>query len=440
MPHVVLVPLVGFRIREQELLALGMSLPGLGPRARAVGQLPALGLVTLAGMLPEYWTCDYRPASACDDELIAWILDRRPNLVAVSALTASVEEAYRLCDRLRQAGIATVIGGLHATACPEEAALHATSVVAGSGEPVWRQVLADAESGDLQPIYRASRRLSGGNLSSGDWPLPRFDLLGPDVPRFTLQTQRGCPLACDFCAASRLLGPFQEKPLASIERELAAIGRLSDRPLVELADDNTFAGGRDPARLFAALEAAQVRYFTEADWRIGERPDVLAGLAASGCAQVLVGIESLVFRYPGMGEKRAELARIMDAVERIQDSGVAVNGCFIVGAEGETRESLDRLTRFVLDSPLAEVQITLQTPFPGTALHRRLKEQGRLLPDRGWSSYTLFDVTYQPDSLSVEELAQGFREVVSALFSRDASARRSAIRRRILLNKRENRS
>jgi radical SAM superfamily enzyme YgiQ (UPF0313 family) len=247
-------------------------------------------------------------------------------------------------------------------------------------------------------------------------------------------------LACDFCAASRLLGPFQEKPLASIERELAAIRRLDSRPLVELADDNTFAGGRDPAELFSVLEAAQVRYFTEADWRIGERPEVLAGLAASGCAQVLLGIESLVFRYPGMGEKRAELARIMEAVERIQDAGVPVNGCFIVGAEGETRESLERLTRFVLDSALAEVQITLQTPFPGTALYRRLQSQGRLLTDCGWSSYTLFDVTYQPDLLSVKELGQGFREVVSAVFSREARARRSAIRRHILENRRENRS
>jgi radical SAM superfamily enzyme YgiQ (UPF0313 family) len=229
-----------------------------------------------------------------------------------------------------------------------------------------------------------------------------------------------------------LLGSFEEKPVANIVRELAAITAINSRPLVELADDNTFAGGRDPAALLEALKRAGARYFTESDWRIGERPDVLAGLAASGCVQVLVGIESLVFRYPGMGQKRAELARIMDAVERIQDSGVAVNGCFILGAEGETRQSLDRLTEFILQSPLAEVQLTLQTPFPGTGLYRRLQAQGRLLPERGWSLYTLFDVVYQPDQLTVAELECGFREAATAVFSPAASSRRAAIRRRIL--------
>ncbi|HUE70986.1 MAG TPA: B12-binding domain-containing radical SAM protein, partial [Pirellulaceae bacterium] len=219
---------------------------------------------------------------------------------------------------------------------------------------------------------------------------------------------------------------------AAICRELAQITSRTPRPLLELADDNTFAGNRDPHELFDALSAAGARYFTEADWRIGERPEVLSGLAASGCAQVLMGIESLVFRYPGMGAKQTELRRIVEAVERVQAAGVAVNGCFIVGAEGETRGSLDRLANFILDSPLAEVQLTLQTPFPGTGLYRRLRDQGRLLPERDWSHYTLFDVTYQPDAISVAELEQGFRDVVQAVFSQEAAARRSQNRRAIL--------
>lgn len=432
MPHVTFVPLTGFRLREEELLALGMSLPGLAPRAKAIGQLPALGLLTLAGMLPEDWTCDYRPAERADEELIERIAQQRPDLVAISALTASIEEAYDLCDRLRERGLRTVLGGLHVTACPEEAAAHADAVVVGSAEAVWRDVLADAATGALQPIYRSRGRLAGG-----DWPRPRLDLLGNLPPRFTLQTQRGCPLACDFCAASRLLGPFQEKPLAAIRDELAAIRRIDPRPLVELADDNTFAGSRDPVPLLEALQAANVRYFTEADWRIGERPEVLAHLAMSGCAQVLIGIESLVFRYPGMGSKLAELERIMEAVSRVQDAGVPVNGCFIVGADGETRQSLDRLVSFILDSPLAEVQLTLQTPFPGTALRRRLDEEGRLLADRGWSHYTLFDVTYRPDCLTPLELEVGFREAVAAVFCCEATERRSTLRRRMLSRRRE---
>ena len=144
--------------------------------------------------------------------------------------------------------------------------------------------------------------------------------------------------------------------------------------------------------------------------------------------QVLVGFESLVYRHPGMGPKQTEWPRIHDAILAIQAAGVAVIGCFLVGCDGETWESLDRLANLILDSPLADVQLTLQTPFPGTALHRRLKQQGRLLTERGWSSYTLFDVTYQPDCLSVGELEAGFRNLIRQVFSESPAAKRSAIR------------
>ncbi len=431
MPHLVFIALTGFRIREEALLELGMKLPGFQKRGAAIGQLPALGLLTLAGMLPQSWSCSYHPASKVDEELVERVVSECPSLVAISALTASIHEAYRLSRMLIERGVPTVMGGLHVSACPEEAALFCTSVVVGDGEPVWRRLLQDAEAGALRPIY-------GVESASADleWALPRFDLLGENIPRWTLQTERGCPLACEFCGASRLLGSFREKPFNRIAAELNEILKRDPTPLIELADDNTFAGGRDFEPLFDLLESSGAKWFTEADWRIGERPQLLEGLARSGCAQVLIGVESLVFRYPGMGKKQTELQRIMNAIESVQAAGVAVNACFIVGAEGETRSSLDRLIEFIHASPLAEIQITLQTPFPGTALYRNLKNAGRLVPQRGWSHYTLFDVVYQPDRMSIEELEIGFQEVLASLFSASETSRRDAIRRRIIQSRR----
>src|SRR5262245_31485781 len=134
MPHVAFVPLTGFRVREAEMLALGMELPGLRQRADAIGRLPALGLLTLAGLTPAHWTCSYHESPAADEELAEQLVQERPDLVAISALTASVEEAYRLSGRLRKAGLRVVLGGLHATACPDEALAHCDAVVAGEGE------------------------------------------------------------------------------------------------------------------------------------------------------------------------------------------------------------------------------------------------------------------------------------------------------------------
>jgi radical SAM superfamily enzyme YgiQ (UPF0313 family) len=179
---------------------------------------------------------------------------------------------------------------------------------------------------------------------------------------------------------------------------------------------------------------ADARYFTEVDWRVGENPTLLGDLAASGCVQVLVGIESLVFRHPGMGQKTAELSRIMSAVGAIQSAGVAVIGCFIVGCDGETRDSLDRLTEFIHSCDLADVQLTLQTPFPGTALRGRLEREGRFLPSRGWSHCTLFDLTYRPDKMGVAELETAFRDLVCRVFAADETTHRRSIRKRIWQN------
>lgn len=426
MPQVVLVSFSGLRVRSKALAEVGARLPSLSDRAAAIAELPALGLLTLAGATPSHWEVRYREVSDGADALLEELLASPPDLVGISALTASILDAYAFSDRLRAEGISTVLGGLHVTACPDEAQRHATSIVIGDGEFAWPELLEDATEGKLQPRYQKMGALD-------DTPLPRFELIARPVrPRWTLQTERGCPLSCEFCGASRLLGPYRTKSVTRVAKELRSIKELGGRTL-ELADDNSFLRP-DTIDLLDALEASGLRYFTEADWRIGEKPELVERLASSGCVQLLVGIESLVFRHPGMGGKMAPLERVMDAVEAIQEAGVVVNGCFIVGSDGETRHSMARLTEFIVKSPLAEVQVTLETPFPGTAHRARLKKAGRLL-DRDWSHYTLFDVTQQPDQISVEELEQGFWEALETIHAPAPSRTRKQRRREIWRSK-----
>ena len=437
MPHVALVAMSGFRVVDEELLSIGITLPGLSARSEAIAELPSLGLLTLAAMTPDPWTISYHLAANGNDEVLSEILGSRPRLVVFSALTASVNTAYSISQRLRALGILTALGGLHATACPDEAMHFVDAVCVGDGEPIWNELLTDAENGQLKRRYQA-RAWSFPESAI----IPRWDLIGPGrLARYTIQTQRGCPLACSFCAASRLLGPFREKPATALREELAAIvGHAGPkRPLIEFSDDNTFAGKRLLEDFWEVLTESGVQFFTESDWRIGERPEIYHHLRAAGCYQVLIGIESLVFRYPGMGEKQAELDRILDSVRRLQENGVAVNGCFIVGGEGESRDSMERLADFLESSPFADIQVTLQTPYPGTSLYRQLLREGRILsPPRDWTAYTLFDVTYRPDSLTPEDLRRGFLGLIQRVYRPDATLRRQRIRREIDRSARRN--
>jgi radical SAM superfamily enzyme YgiQ (UPF0313 family) len=425
MPHVSLVAFTGFRVVDPELRELGLTSPGLRRRGEAIAALPALGLLTVAAYTPAHWSQSFHEAPAFDAELIERIAAEKPNLVAISALTASIEEAYALCDALRARDIPTVIGGLHATSCPDEVLRHANAVVAGDGETAWPDVLRDAEAGCLRGAFR------GGQFNLGESRLSCWDLLPRGKRRrYTLQTSRGCPLACEFCAASRLLGAYREKPAECVRAELAAIKAIDPHAVLELADDNSFAGRDDPTPVLDALRDAGLPWFTECDRRIATRPELCAAMADAGCAQVLVGIESPVREYAGMGGKAASMAEMREAVERIQEQGLPVNACFVVGADGETPASIEGLGELLEDWPSADVQLTLQTPFPGTALRRRL--EGRLLEDRSWRHHNLFEVTYRPSHMTPADLTTRFRSLLASTYRHPESQRRMKIRKQVM--------
>lgn len=414
----------GLRVVDPDLLALGLSLPGLARRAGALSELPPLGLLTVAAMVAEPWqvqlVSDQGVGSV--DDTVARILRTRPNVVAFSSLTPAIDRAKAISGRLRQSSVTTIIGGLHATAAPQTCQDSFDAVAIGDGESTIGKLLSDWGSGSLAKRYQPSKP-----FDLADAPMPRWDLLGDAVPpRYTLQTLRGCPWACSFCAASRLLGPPRAKPITRIADELSVIRSRQPRPWIELADDNTFASDRDHGALLDQLRQAGARWFTESDWRIADQPKLLRKIATSGCRQILVGLESPVFRYPGMGGKTAQWQAMMRAAEKIQQAGIVVNACFIVGADGETRESIDRLAEYLEDAPLGEIQVTLQTPFPGTSLHQSLKQDGRLLFD-DFSRYTLFDVVFEPDQMGADALRGAFKNLIRRVYSPAAQAKRNAI-------------
>jgi radical SAM superfamily enzyme YgiQ (UPF0313 family) len=261
--------------------------------------------------------------------------------------------------------------------------------------------------------------------------MPRFDLL--DVGRYnrlTVQAQRGCPFRCEFCAASiRLTPAFKTKPVAKVIAEIRRIKELWPRPFIELADDNSFANHAHARRLLRALAAEKVRWFTETDVSVADDDGLLGLMRDSGCAQVLIGLESTSAAGLDGLEQRAnwkarQRERYIGAIRRIQDHGITVNGCFIVGLDGTGPESFDEIAAFVRESGLFEVQLTVQTPFPGTPLYHRLKAQGRLLREDAWEMCTLFDVNFRPQRMSALELKSGFRRLVEQVYSAQAAGER----------------
>lgn len=427
------IAMSGIRAQNQELLELGLTLPGFVERSKVIASLPSLSLLTLAGMTPSKFDLEYREIA---DLKTQPDLPDHYDLVAITSLSAQIGEAYKVADVYRQRGIPVVMGGLHVTSLPHEAKEYCTSVVVGEGEPLWPMVLADFEAGCLKPFYASS---SPGGFDLRDAPLPRFDLLAPDkYNRITVQTSRGCPHKCEFCASSILLTPqYKLKPVEKVMAEIRAIKRIWPRPFIEFADDNSFVHRPHYKQLLRELAKEKVRWFTEADLSVAQDDELLGLMRDSGCQQILIGLESPRSASLDGLELKAnwklrQQERYLAAIARIQSFGITVNGCFILGLDHDTPEVFDEVFRFVKVSGLYEVQVTFLTPFPGTPLYRRLKAEGRLIRERAWELCTLFDINILPKQMSVTELQEGFLGLVKRLYSEEeTSARRRRFKNRL---------
>lgn len=421
----------GVRAIDPKLNELGLTLPGFVERNKVIASLPSLGLLTLAAMTPTEIDVEYLEVP---DPLDLIQLPGAFDLVAISSFTARIYDAYVLADRYRAEGIKVVLGGLHVTVCPEEAMQHADSVVLGEGELAWPKLIDDLRRNRLQPLYDV--RNQSFNLATA--PIPRYELLDPErYNRLTIQTQRGCPYRCEFCAASLLISPhYKLKPVPRVMAELQRIKEIWPQPFIELADDNTFVNKRHSKDLLLAFRDQDVRWFTETDISLADDEELLGLLRPSGCVQVLIGLESpSLSGLDGLEKRTNWKARKLDkykrAIDRIQCHGITVNGCFVLGLDGTGPESFDAVWEFVQESGLYEVQITIATAFPGTPLYDRLQREGRILHERAWELCTLFDVNFRPEQMTVTQLEQGFHALAERLYSEENTrARRAQFRRK----------
>jgi len=411
-----LIAMSGVRVRNAELASLGVTLPQFVSRGKVVASLPSLGLLTVAGLTPPGCDVHYREVAEISREDPLEPFD----LVGISSFTAQIGEAYQLADRYRAMGVPVVLGGLHVSLMPDEAAAHADSIVLYGAEGAWPRLVDDFGRGRLQPRYEGLR---AGVFERPHYAVPRFDLLaGRPYNRVTVQTSRGCPLNCEFCAASlRITSSYQQKPVDAAIAEIRAALAVRATSFLELADDNTFVNKKWGKAFLRAIAPLGIRWFTETDISIADDEELLDLLADSGCRQVLVGLESPdADGLDGLDPrnwKKARAGRYLEAIDRIQSRGISVNGCFIVGLDTHTPAVFEAVSDFVSRSGLLEVQVTVQTPFPNTPLYHRLAREGRLLEERPWDRCTLFDVTYRPKHMTVEELEGGLRWLFGQLYN-----------------------
>jgi len=336
-----------------------------------------------------------------DDRLEPIPYDEPTDLVAISTEVYTAKRAYQIATGFRRRGVPVVMGGFHATLCPDEVARFAESVVIGEAEDLWAEVIDDYRHGTPRRIYQADTRpsLDRSTPDRGIYAGKRY------LPVALVEAGRGCRLSCEFCCIqSYYHSTYRARPVDQVVAELRGLrGRTK---LVFFVNDNIITD-RDSAReLLAALVPLKLRWVSQGSINVALDEGLLELLKASGCQGLLIGFESLEaanLRQMGKGVNLAQ-GDYETAMANLKRHGIRVYGTFVFGYDHDTPESFDRVHDFAMRHGFFLCGFNHLTPMPGTPLYQRLKDQGRLLHEHWWldDHYTYNTLPFRPAGMPPE--------------------------------------
>jgi radical SAM superfamily enzyme YgiQ (UPF0313 family) len=379
-------------------------------------KFPHLSLPTLAAYTPEG-----AKVEIVDEKFHTLPDGRGYDLVGITAMTPLAPKAYRIADAFRRQGVPVVMGGYHPTVLPDEALEHADSVCIGEAETIWPAIVADAMAGRLKARYQADAFPCLENL-----PPARRDLLRilrsrrfDNINVYFVQTTRGCPFRCSFCAVTSVLGgKLRHRPVAEVEAELESVGiRRLDKgrkrdlfhDIVFFTDDNIVGHRGYSKELLRMVSTFNLKWLGQASTNVADNEEILTLLRDSGCMGLAIGFETLSqknMRDVGKGVNRTQ--EYLDRIRRIHSFGIGLAGNFIFGFDQDDETTFSDVVDFVDTARLDGFYYSLLTPYPGTPFYDQMKAEGRLL-ETDWSLYDTDHVVYRPRRMDAETLMRGYR-------------------------------
>lgn len=359
---------------------------------------PPLGLATLAAYLSPDDEIDLQ-----DQHVEELNLNDSPDLVIIQVYITNAYRAYQIADQYRAKGAYVLLGGLHVTSLPEEAAPHADTIFLGPGEETFPQFLIDFKNKNPKKIYFSSVR------TLEKIPPIRRDLIKRNrylVPNSIVVT-RGCPHHCNFCYKDAFFEGGKSFYTQVVDDALAEIDRLPGRHLYFL-DDHLLGNAKFAAELFEGMKGMN-RVFQGA----GTVDSILRGnliekAAEAGLRSLFVGFETFSPANLKQSNKKQNLQRdYIEAVNRLHSLGIMINGSFVFGLDEDDKDVFKRTVEWGVENAITTSTYHVLTPYPGTALFKDMEKQSRIL-HRDWDSYDTRHVVYQTANLTASELKDGY--------------------------------
>ncbi|MBX3236245.1 MAG: cobalamin-dependent protein [Nitrospiraceae bacterium] len=390
---------------------------------------PKLSLPTIAAYTPEHWQVDLVDEAVRDIDF-----DHPCDLVGLSVMTCYAPRAYEIAAEFRKRGVKVVMGGVHATYCPDEALQHVDTVVCGEAEDLWPEVVSDFEAGHMKRKYEMRAFPSLENYLS-----PRVELLSPDayMTRQCSFTTRGCHFDCEFCSVSPFNGKTtRRRPVLEVIREILRVKHwirseivermctdslwqalktgfrmrvgIEDGSIVAFVDDLHNSNRAYCRELWTALKPLNIKWGCQSTLFLADDEEMVKLAAESGCVSVFVGMESL--DEDCLEETNKPFNRVQKFAQEIDmfhKYGIMVNPGIVFGFDNDDESVFERAVDFLTATKVELAYFNVLTPLPGTALYDRYNKEGRIF-DRDWSKYDGKHVVFRPSRMTPEQLQEGF--------------------------------
>ncbi len=384
-------------------------------------RIPQLTLPILAGLTPP----DHEVLMV-EEEFDPLPMKDCWDVVGITAMTATAPRAYELASLFRHNGSKVILGGIHPSVLPDEAARFADAVVVGEAEGVWQQVLDDVRRNRLRKYYYNSFP----DLSESPLPVRRQkpSVFGLQFYVTPILASRGCPYDCEFCCVHSVYGRKQRHiPIEHIIENIRGNGAKR----IMFLDDN-IGGVRSYAmQLFAALEPLRVKWYGQASTRFIMDDELFDAAVRSGLKALFVGVESVEAESRRtMRKSLASIRLVEDAIARCRSAGVIFHASLIFGRDEDTPRVFERTLEFLFRNSVPSISPCILTPYPGTPIYARLTREGRIL-HTNWSYYDHTTVCYQPKNMEPDELAEKYLEFRNRFFSYGSIVRRGYAQLRV---------
>ncbi len=361
---------------------------------------------------------------ACLETLEDIDFDTDADLIAISGMGHAIIRSIDIAKKFKAIGKTVVMGGYMASLMAQEVLKYCDSVIIGDGELSFPKMIEDYKNNTLQQIYDMP-------LEKLTYPLPNYEILtskkiGDFLP---VQAGRGCPNSCSFCSVYCLYrNRYLKRDLNEVVRDIKKVKELGFSKFL-LLDDNIFSDKKYLKELCLEIKKLDMKWLSQCSISIADDPEILEIVADSGCLALSFGLESISQEsLISMNKSWANVKKYNEQISKITKAGIDVSTEMVVGADGDTLESIDKTADFIIDNKITVPRFYILTPIPGTDFHKQMLAENRII-NYDMYSYDGASAVHQPLNMTPSELTDAYWKLYKKVFSFSAIFKRTVFRK-----------